>query len=303
MRARFGPLALVALSACASAPRDEAGLVPTASGSVFVCSAGRGPDIVLLHGLGDSSLTWHRVEDELRAAGLRVHLVDALGAGRSQKPRDGSYGVGAHVARLHEALVARGAERCVLVGNSLGGSEALLYAMEHGDRVAAMVLISPAAWPKGGWTGSWVWSHPASIESVMGRVPPDLVARIAMLANFGNPFRITEDLVTRYAAEVVREGTIAAFVAQQRQVIPDAAEVEAITSRYPSLRAPTLILWGSRDRILDPAMGDQLVAVLPDARLVRLPTIGHAAQLEAPEVVVDETLAFLVERGILPGRR
>lgn len=291
--ARSWLVALLSLVACAAPPADLDALVETSLGAIRVRSAGVGPDLVLLHGLGDSGLTWHRIEGHLRAAGYRVHVVDALGAGGSSRPRGGRYDLAAHATRLHEVLVQRGVERAVLIGNSLGGSTALVYAMEHRERVAALILLAPAAWAKGGWTGGTLWRFPDLIESAMDHVPPRLIAWVALLANFGNPLRITEELVLRYAAELAHEGTVAAYVAQQQQVLPDPATLDRWTSGYPSLDVPTLLFWGTRDRILDPAMGERLVSILPSARLVRLPGIGHVPQLEDPDPVLDEVLAFL----------
>ena len=289
------------LLGCSSvAPRsDFEGLVSTTDGSVHVRSHGEGLDVVLLHGLGDSSVTWHEVEDEFVRAGMRVHAIDALGAGRSDKPAEGPYDIASRVRRLGEVLDQLGVGSCVLVGNSLGGSEALLFAIAQPRRVQAMVLISPAAWPKGGWTGSLLWRFPATIETTMSAVPSRWIAQVAMLANFGDPRRITSDVVERYAQEVERDGAIRAFVTLQRQILPSEQDVERWTAVYPHLHVPTLILWGTRDRIIDPAMGERLAAILPDARLVPLADVGHVAQLEAPAEVSGATIGFLREHSLI----
>jgi len=107
---------------------DFEGLVKTPTGAVFVRSRGDGPHLVLLHGLGDSSVGWRKVEGALRDAGFRVTVWDALGAGRSEKPGDGDYGLVAHAERLAQVLDRIGAKRVTLVGHSLGGALALLLA-------------------------------------------------------------------------------------------------------------------------------------------------------------------------------
>ncbi|MFO1052908.1 MAG: alpha/beta hydrolase [Planctomycetota bacterium] len=276
-------------------------MVATRDGALHLTSRGEGPDVLLLHGLGDSSVTFSRVEAGLREAGLRVHLLDALGAGRSDKP-DGPYDMDSQVRRLREVLDARGIRRCIVIGNSLGGSQALLLAVEDPQRVRALCLISPAAWPKGGWTGGVLWNFPHAVEASAKELPAEWIARVALLANFGDRRRITPDLVALYAQEVRRADAVRAFVALQRQVMPSVEQVERWTSRYPSLQVPTLILWGTHDRIIDPAMGRRLTEVLPDARLVPLEGAGHAAQLEVPDLVLRETLGFLRERGLLRSR-
>ena len=283
-------LALVLAAACGGNAEVE-GLVATPSGAVFVRSRGKGPHVVLLHGLGDSSVGWRKVEGRLRDAGYRVTVWDALGAGRSDKPADGDYRLVAHVARLGTVLDGLGGERVTLFGHSLGGAVALLYALDHRDRVERLVLISPAAYAEGGWTGDWIWRLP--VTGTLQTLPPEGIADLALRVNFGDPSRITAEDRAVYAAEAARPGTIAAFVLQQQQLMPEPEQVRAWIARYRELKMPTLILWGTRDAVLDPALGERLRSALPDARLVPLEGVGHAAPLEAPDKVLAEVLAFL----------
>jgi pimeloyl-ACP methyl ester carboxylesterase len=213
-----------ALSAC-SAPPPFAGMVPTADGRMYAAVRGDGPDVVLVHGLGDSSVTWRKVVPEVVAAGHRVAVVDALGAGQSDKP-EGPFGIAAHARRLATVLSQLQVERAVFVGNSLGGSVALRLAAMHPELVRALVLISPAAFPEGGWTGEWLWRVPG-LRTALEHVPAAAVARIALQVNFGDPRRITAEDVATYTAEAARPGALAAFVRQQQQVMPTASEVAA----------------------------------------------------------------------------
>jgi pimeloyl-ACP methyl ester carboxylesterase len=110
---------------------------------------GSGQPIVLLHGMGDSSLGWRQTKEALLADHYRVIAWDALGAGDSPKPRDGDYSLHAHVARLEELLAERQLTDLVLVGHSLGGSTALVYTQKHPERISKLVLINPAAYREG----------------------------------------------------------------------------------------------------------------------------------------------------------
>ena len=280
-----------AFTACAGVPVDHEGVVPTPSGDVFVRARGRGPVLVLLHGLGDSSVGWRKVEAPLRDAGFRVVVWDALGAGRAAKPPDGDYHLEAHVDRLRAVLDALGVRRATLIGNSLGGSVALLFALRHPERVERLVLLDPAAYPEGGWTGTWLWESGAG--GVLHAVPPAWIASLALRMNFGDPSRIGGDDLDTYTAEAARPGTIDAFLAQQRQLMPSPADVEPWIAGYRSLAIPTLILWGTKDRVLSPELGHRLLRDLPHARLVLMDVVGHVPQQEAPQRVLDEVLAFV----------
>lgn len=310
--ARSPALALCALAACSAEPPAPLapplappplpappllpsfeGLLPTADGRLWVRCAGRGPDVVLLHGLGDNAGTWHRLEDRLRECGFRVTAIDSLGAGRSDKPA-GPYGIDAHVARLCAVCDRLAIERPVLVGNSLGGTFALRCAQLHPQRVRALVLISPGAFPEGGWTSGWWWNLPG-LDGWLERVPPTLVARTALAINFGEPARIQPADVARYAREAARPGVFAALVRQQQQLLPPPEVVARWIEGYAAIDRPALVLWGTKDRVLDPAQGERLAAALPHARLIPLQGLGHAAQLEAPETVLAELRPFLRE--------
>ena len=269
------------------------GLVPTPSGDVFVRAQGQGPVLILLHGLGDSSVGWRKVEAPLRHAGFRVVVLDALGAGRSAKPPDGDYRLEAHVDRLRTVLDALGVHRATLVGNSLGGSIALRFAQRDPARVDRLVLLDPAGYPEGGWTGTWLWDSGAG--NALHAVPPALIARLALRMNYGDPRRIGADDLDAYVAEAERPGAIDAFIAQQRQLMPPPEDVARWVAGYRALSMPTLILWGTKDRVLSPELGDRLAHDLPDARLVLLDGAGHVPQQEVPERVLAEVLAFLRE--------
>ncbi|MGE3171186.1 MAG: alpha/beta fold hydrolase [Planctomycetota bacterium] len=198
--ARSARWLLVLLCGCAAAPAPFDGPIATRDGAVYTRTAGTGPDVVLLHGLGDSSLTWHRIEEPLRAAGHRVTVLDALGAGRSDKP-DGPYAIEAHVDRLARACDALGIERATLVGNSLGGSVALRFAMRFPDRVRALVLISPGAYPQRGWTDGFLRGIP-DVSGWLQRVPPALVAQTALAVNFGDPRAVPRELGPRLVQDL-----------------------------------------------------------------------------------------------------
>ena len=79
------------------------------------------------------------------------------------------------------------AERIFVVGHSLGGTVALLFAQFHPMRVDRLVLINPAAYPEGGTTPDWFWEVPGLAETVLGQVPTDWIARLALYLHFGNP--------------------------------------------------------------------------------------------------------------------
>src|SRR5579884_1306110 len=102
--------------------------------------AGRGPVLVLLHGITCSSETWADVIPAL-AAKFTVIAPDLLGHGRSSKPK-ADYSVGAYASAVRDLLLALGHGRATVVGHSLGGGIALQFAYQFPQMVERLVLVS-----------------------------------------------------------------------------------------------------------------------------------------------------------------
>src|SRR5215475_6485462 len=102
--------------------------------------AGRGPTLLFLHGIGDRHDTWRPLIPNL----ARDHTViapDLLGHGRSDKPR-GDYSVGGYANAMRDLLTILGVERVTVVGHSLGGGIAMLFAYQYPERCERLVLVS-----------------------------------------------------------------------------------------------------------------------------------------------------------------
>lgn len=285
------------LAGCAAADlRDLPDLPPGRTIDVdgealFVRQTGTGPDVVLLHGLGDSSQGWQFVEGPLVAAGYRVTVWDALGAGRSAKPGAGDYSLDAHLHRLQRVLDATGVDRATVIGHSLGGALALRFAHACPDRTASLCLIDPAAYREGAVGGRWLWNVPLLAEAVLALLPTATLVDLALAQNFADPDRVPADLRRACLREARRDGAMRALIAQERQLIP--ADADAWEAGHRTIRAPTLVLWGERDALVPLAQGCRLVRDLRGARLVLLPHLAHSPQLERPDVVLDCLLPFL----------
>jgi pimeloyl-ACP methyl ester carboxylesterase len=299
VRNRFvlGQLACACVLSCSTTdlsglPDLPAGQVLSADGRpIFVRQSGSGPDVVLLHGLGDSSLGWLYLEGPLVEAGYRVTVWDALGAGRSAKPSDGDYSLAAHLRRLVAALDILGVEKTTVVGHSLGGSLALAFARTHPQRTAALCLVDPAAYREGALGGRWFWETPLVAEIVLGVISTEMLVDFGLKQNFADTARIPDELRKLYIREARRDAVIDALIHQERQLVPeDAAAWEA---GHRAIVAPTLILWGEGDALVPVAQGRRLAREIAGAELVILPRLAHSPQLEDPAAVLAHLVPFL----------
>ena len=204
--------------------------------------------IVLLHGTSASLHTW---EGWVRALSghHRVITFDLPGFGLTGPDPQGDYRIERYVRFVLRVLDARGVAHCVLGGNSLGGAIAWETAVRAPERVTRLILVDAG--------GYQITSTSVPLGFRLARAPVisglashlltrSLISR-SLRDVYGDPSRVSDALVERYYELTLREGNRAAVVQRFRQSHPgdDAASIR-------SIRVPTLILWGGRDRLIPP---------------------------------------------------
>ncbi len=279
--------------------------------------AGDGPPHLLLHGLGASSLSWVEVAGALAGRGP-VLAPDLTGFGLSEPPADHRVtvetAVDGAIALLDDLVDEWGHDRVILHGNSLGGYLAALVAARHPDRVAGLVLASPALpvrpdralpLPLATLMGIGTMAVPGLGEGLLAwasRKDEDpMMANERMLeATFANPEELTSDAYAQlYAEEVELFGAPwrrRALLSMTRSVL--AATVKPWAWReLQRVTAPTVVLWGAQDRLLPPGMLDEVRHRRPDWDLRVLDGVAHVPQFDRPgaylEAVDDVLVAAL----------
>lgn len=288
---------LCAVAACRAAPIPQSQRFP--AGSPFVArtitvngtllryiEAGRGPPILLVHGLGASVYAWRKTIEPLAAAGFHVVAFDNRGFGASAKPTTGY--ANAELAALVVALMdSLHFTDAVVVGHSMGGAIAGEVALRYPDRVRGLVLIDAAGY---GIREPLVLRL-ASVP-VAGAIATALRGRHAverlLRYTYANPSRVTQADVDQYYAPVAASEFGPAFRAVLREF-----DFAALRGRLHAVRAPTLVLWGADDRLISPALGRMMATDLQRGAFVLVPDAGHDLQEEAPDEVNHTLIAFL----------
>jgi pimeloyl-ACP methyl ester carboxylesterase len=255
----------------------------------FFLEQGRGPDLLLLHGLGASSFSWRHTIKPL-AEHFRVLAPDLPAHGRSPASRETDYRLEALVQGLVEFLDRRGVKRAAVAGNSLGGGLALLLARQCPGRISALVLLAPAAALN---RLPWIF-YPLSLPGLgllaAALMGPWIIPAALRLAYHRREL-ITPEVVAGYAAPFRELSRRLAWRHLCRSLHPwPPSQVEALLA---AVGQPTAIIWGAKDRILPPTQARWLQSRLARAELQVLPEVGHAPQEEDPGAVNKIIIDFL----------
>jgi pimeloyl-ACP methyl ester carboxylesterase len=300
---------------------------PVSGGEVFVRStpytgpvdesdAGGPPERALyVHGLGGASTNWTDLA-ALLAVRVEGWAIDLPGFGQSQPPPRGRYSVRGHVQTVVEmleqvaALPGDAAGQPVhLLGNSLGGLVSVLVAARRPDLVASLTLISPAM-PVYRVPAAFsralllllLPGIPSLAERRMAGMEPEEHVRAMVSMCFGDPSNVPPERVEQAIAEMRERAeqpwADRALTRSMRALITSYLRVGGRNAwrLARSLRPPTLVLWGSKDRLVEPRLAPRLAAAIPDARLAVLDGVGHVAMLEDPETTARLVLGMIEDR-------
>ncbi|RIA47740.1 pimeloyl-ACP methyl ester carboxylesterase [Dichotomicrobium thermohalophilum] len=259
-----------------------------------VNDVGEGRPVVLIHGLGTNSYTWHEVAPAL-AEQYRVVTIDLKGFGASEKPLEGPYTVRAQADLVQEVIDRKGLRDATLVGHSYGGGVSLLLALDDAkaprQRISRLVLLDSIAYPQDTPLFFDLLQVPVIGDLSMSVIPADVQIEQALRLAYEQEHAITEEAIARYSAPLATAGGKHAVVETIRHIVPE--DIETIARQYPNVTAPTLIVWCDRDRVVPIEMGRRLAANMPNAAMRIVRGCGHAPQEEKPAETLEVIKAHL----------
>lgn len=248
--------------------------------------------IVLVHGFGGSKDHWTRFADHLPDDAW-ILAPDLPGFGASPKHENESYHLDSQLARLREFLNDIGVEKFHLIGNSMGGQLATLWALAEPDRVQSLVLLNPA-----GLRGP--------VPSAMDKLTKDgaeplLIQNAAdfqrlLDLSFVIPPRIPGFLKEHFANEAAASYPFSKKIKADLKARP-----APIADRIASLQPPTLVVWGDSDGVLDPSAVPLWRQRVPGGLVVVMRATGHAPMIERPSETASLVLTWWrrTQRGAL----
>ncbi len=238
---------------------------------------------MLVHGLGGNTRIWERVVDPL-AERFRVVSYDLRGLGRSATPPP-PYSLADLVGDLDGLVASLGLERVALVGHSLGGAIVLAYAIQHPERVRAVVGVAAPSVTTDEQRALLAERAQAATHDGMAALA-ELHAAVGLPAGFADehPER------TALYKSIIGSGDPAGYAALCR--VTGTLDLQP---RLAEIAAPVLLLEGELDRVVRPESVRETAAAVPGCRYVELPGCGHVVPLERPAELVSQVLDFVAE--------
>ena len=253
------------------------------------------PPVLLVHGIGRSMDDWAPQYEQLEQS-YRTIALDVPGFGFSERPRE-AITLACLARGVATTLDVLGEDRPVhVVGNSLGGAIAQQLLADQPERIASLALINSAGFGSEVTLLLRLLAVPG-LGALGARPPTRMSARMFERAIHANRAVATKERIDHALAIGAQPGVGAALretalaLGTPRGVKPQwRRELAAAVARTPR---PTLIMWGSQDRILPAHHIEEAMRVYPHAEVHLLNGVGHMPQLECPKRFADLLLPFL----------
>jgi pimeloyl-ACP methyl ester carboxylesterase len=254
---------------------------------------GAGPPVLLIHGLLGFSFSWRFALPAL-APHFTCYAVDLLGMGHSERVPDLPVDFNSQARRMAQFMDALGVASADVIGTSYGGAVAMTLAAQTPECVRRLVLVAPAnPWSKIGSVLAAIIATRIG-RCVFLRFAPrwNEAAKARMARMYGDPSRMPPDSFPTYSAAAAVPGTLEQVA---RMMCSWQHDLSALKRSLPRIaNIPTLLIWGSRDRIVDPRSAVRLKAAFTNAKLIMMDGLGHLPYEEAPEEFNRVLLEFLI---------
>jgi pimeloyl-ACP methyl ester carboxylesterase len=255
-----------------------------------------GPAIVVIHGANSSLQTWEPVV-KLLGSDYRVVTLDLPGHGLTGATPDTDYSAEGMMAAVDVVAAKLGLEHFVLGGNSMGGWVSWRYAIDHPDRVDALLLIDAAGMPlrKGekappSNVGFRVLEYPFG-RWLATQITPRMLVEQSLRGSVEKQGIVDDKMIDRYWELLRFPGNREATVLRARM-----NREPAMAARVGQINAPTLILFGDKDRLINPSAAQTFHERIAGSEVVLLPGIGHLPMEEAPDATAAAIADFLKRR-------
>ncbi|MDO9370464.1 MAG: alpha/beta hydrolase [Sphingopyxis sp.] len=259
-----------------------------------------GPAIILLHGSNSSLQTWEPLVKRLGGT-YRIVTLDLPGHGLTGGTPDKDYSAAGMAAAVDVVAAKLGLDHFILGGNSMGGWASWRYALAEPGRVDALLLLDAGGmplrkgekappsnigfrvleYPFGRWLATQITPRSLVEESLRGSVAKQAIVDDAMIDRYWELLRFPGN----------REATVLRARMNREP---------AMAARVGEIKVPTLILFGDKDRLINPSAARTFHERIAGSEIILLPGIGHLPMEEAPDATAKAIADFLTRRLAAP---
>jgi len=259
------------------------------TGQIFYRDQGLGEKIILLHGFGASSRNFEGLTEHL-SENYRVYALDFPGFGLSSKQADDQNNFAGQVKTVIEFMDYQNINQAYLIGHSMGGAVAAQVAADYPERVNKLVLLDTAGFGQ----------HQGPYQFLKYLVPPidrlitrmfvfnnSFITKAVELAYYDNEL-VDKDIVQDYLLPTKTKRADRTYIQKIREgIVPD------ISEEFAQIQAPTLILWGREDAIVDSLILTELNNLIEGSQAYYIEASGHVPHEENTEATANLIEQFI----------
>lgn len=239
--------------------------------------AGRGPALVIVHGVGGHKEDWQGVMAAMSATHT-VYAIDMLGFGSSSRDA-ANLGMAAQANAVLALLDHEHIQRADILGNSVGGWVSATFAAAHGDRVNRLIIADPA-----GFRAMFERQPPVNLF-------PNNVAEMRDLLSY---VLVAPDTQTdAFAAAAFAKFQASGEKSIEARLGPQLYQSEKLEDVMPRIKASTLVIWGEKDKLFPAALAPYIAGLTPGARSVIIDNASHFPQIDNLGAFNGAVQAFL----------
>ncbi len=258
--------------------------------------AGKGPALLLLHGLGCDHTTWSSVIERL-SRHFTVVAPDLLGHGASDKPR-ADYTLGGYANGMRDLLALLGIDRVTVVGHSFGGGVAMQFAYQFPHYTQRLMLVAPGGFGRDVNPLLRGLTLPGSGSVLAIASAPPVMAAVRFVGERAHAAHLPGSADVLGALSVLAGKHDAAerdaFLHVLRAVVDWRGQVVTMTDRaYLALNMPTCVMWGSDDTVLPVGQVEVARRAIPGVRIDIVTGAGHFPHEEFPDRFVSVLTDFV----------
>ena len=252
---------------------------------------GNGPVLILLHANYANLIDWNPWVKELSAS-HRIIRFDIPGHGLSYSDPSGDYSMPRTLFLFKELMKHLEINRFSIAGASLGGTIGLHYASNYPNEINKLILVSPGALnPR--VRGSNEPAHLPKIFNLLTQITPRALVEGLLTGGFGDPSRISEELVTRWHELLLKEGQRDAQMARMKQYI--SGDIDKVIQ---SIESPVLIMWGKKNKVVSVDLAIEMKDLLinsPSVKTIIYENAGHQLAQEIGSETAKDALIYLTK--------